>query len=71
MIKGIILTEQEKDSLVGKKYNQHSFYHPTQDLDDNWFISFQEINNTSNEDTIWVKNKPMAWIRLKEVTPIN
>ena len=71
MIKGIKLTVEEKDSLVGKLDHQNSFYHPIKDVEDNWFISFQEIYNTNNHDTMWVKDKPLEWIRLKPAIPIN
>ena len=34
-----IITELEKDILVGKKFETDSFFNPIQDLNDNWVIS--------------------------------
>ena len=34
-----IITEQQKDILVGKQFETDSFFNPIQDLNDNWIIS--------------------------------
>jgi len=51
-----LLTIEQKDSLLGVAYAPDSFYNPIQDLSDNWIISVEEIANTSNPDTLWVKD---------------
>jgi hypothetical protein len=34
-----ILTTDQKDILIGKTFEQDSFFNPIQDLNDNWVIS--------------------------------
>ena len=50
-----LLTIEQKDSLLGVSYAPDSFYNPIQDLTDNWIISVEEIANTINPYTQWVK----------------
>ena len=54
-----LLTEQQKDSLVGKWYMQDSYFNPIQDLNDNWIISTEEIVQCINPDCQWVKDLPL------------
>jgi hypothetical protein len=51
-----LLTEVQKDELVGVYYSADSIYNPIQDIDDNWIISVEEMIYTTNEDTMWVKD---------------
>jgi hypothetical protein len=51
-----LLTEVQKDELIGVYYSADSIYNPIQDIDDNWVISTEEMIYTTNEDTLWVKN---------------
>jgi hypothetical protein len=51
-----LLTEVQKDELVGVYYSADSIYNPIQDIDDNWVISTEEMLYTTNEDTLWVKD---------------
>jgi len=37
-----IITEQQKEILVGKTYDGVCYFNPIQDLNDNWIISEQE-----------------------------
>ena len=50
-----LLTEEEKDLLVGVFYSDDSIYNPIQDFYDDWVISLEEVNDTTNPDTMWVK----------------
>ena len=34
-----IITEQQKDILIGKTYDNVCFFNPIQDINDNWVIS--------------------------------
>ena len=34
-----LLTEVQKDELVGQLYTEDSYFNPIQDADDNWIIS--------------------------------
>lgn len=51
-----LLTIEQKDQLIGIWYAPDSYYNPIQDINDNWVISVEEIANTTNPDTLWVKN---------------
>ena len=55
MIQVGILTEEEKNQLVGKLYTTDCYFNPIQDLNDNWVISEEEIIQCDNE-YIWVKD---------------
>jgi hypothetical protein len=50
-----LLTKVQKDQLVGVYYSADSIYNPIQDINDNWIISVEEMQSTSNSDTMWVK----------------
>jgi hypothetical protein len=60
-----LLTELQKDELVGVYYSADSIYNPIQDIDDNWIISVEEIQATSNEDTMWVKDLDLIEYKAK------
>jgi DNA-binding MltR family transcriptional regulator len=51
-----LLTEVQKDELVGVYYSDDSIYNPIQDIDNNWVISTEEMIYTTNEETLWVKD---------------
>lgn len=63
-----LLTELQKDELNGVAYAPDSFYNPIQDLNDNWIISVEEIANTINPATEWVKDLPLT-IYIPKPTP--
>jgi hypothetical protein len=48
------LTEEQKDLLVGQKWDAETFFYPTLDADGNWFISREEVA-TLKEEFAWVK----------------
>ena len=41
-----LLTELQKDELVGQLYAPDSYFNPIQDVNDNWVISVEEIEQT-------------------------
>ena len=51
-----LLTEVQKDELVGVYYSDDSIYNPIQDIDNNWVISVEEMLYTTNPDALWVKD---------------
>jgi hypothetical protein len=63
-----VLTEVQKDELIGVSYAPDSFYNPIQDLNDNWIISVEEIADTINPATEWVKDLPLT-IYIPKPTP--
>ena len=51
-----LLTEVQKDELVGQLYTDDSYFNPIQDADDNWIISIEEMNFCTNVKFMWVKD---------------
>jgi hypothetical protein len=54
-----ILTEEQKDLLIGNMYADASYFYPIQDADENWIISTEEINYNVNSDFFWIKDLPL------------
>ena len=59
MIQVGLLTELQKDELVGVLYAPDSYFNPIQDINDNWVISQEEMYNNENELVAWVKDLPL------------
>jgi len=51
-----LLTETQKEQLVGQQYAPDSYFNPIQDANDNWIISLEEIEATDIE---WIKEIPL------------
>ena len=43
------ITTEQKDLLIGQKWNDEAFFNPLLDADDNWFISNEEVNGCTHE----------------------
>lgn len=54
-----LLTETQKDELIGQLYAPDSYFNPIQDADGNWIISTQEQEFCTNPDFLWVKDLPL------------
>lgn len=54
-----LLTEQQKDLLVGVEYEPSTYYNPIQDCNNDWIISTQEMEQTTNPDFEWIKSIPL------------
>ena len=54
-----LLTEKEKNALIGQLYMPESYFNPVQDADLNWFISVEEIDLCVNDNFMWVKDLPL------------
>ena len=54
------LTIEQKDTLVGQKWNEDAFFNPTLDADGNWFISVEEVNGCTHENGAfeWIHELP-------------
>jgi hypothetical protein len=53
-----LLTENQKDNLVGQLYDEDSYFNPIQDINDNWIISVEEMEFCVNPEFQWVKDLP-------------
>ena len=58
MIVGLLTIEQ-KNEIAAQQYAPDSYFNPIQDIDDNWVISTQEMDQCVNELYIWVKELPL------------
>jgi hypothetical protein len=54
-----LLTEIQKEELVGQWYMDDSYFNPIQDNDNNWVISVEEISQCVNPDFMWVVDLPL------------
>lgn len=59
MIQVGLLTEPQKDSLIGQLYDEDSYFNPIQDINDNWIISVEEMDFCVNPEFMWVKDLPL------------
>ena len=62
-----LLTELQKDKLVGQLYAPYSYYNPIQDFYDNWIISVEEMEQTITLEFMWVKDLPLILYTPKEI----
>lgn len=65
MIQVALLTETQKEQLVGQLYAPDSYFNPIQDIDNNWVISQEEMNGCVNEELMWVKDLPLIEYKAK------
>jgi hypothetical protein len=63
-----LLTEVQKDELVGQLYAPDSYFNPIQDANDNWIISIEEIENNVNPSFEWLQDLEMIIFIPKEYT---
>ena len=70
MIQVGLLTEAQKDSLVGQTYAEDSYFNPISDLNDNWIISKEEMNQCTNTVFLWVKDLPLITYEPKPSPPL-
>jgi len=54
-----LLTEEQKDLLVGQTYDGVQYFNSTQDAEGNWFISNEEVDNCTHQGvTEWIHDLP-------------
>jgi hypothetical protein len=54
-----IITQEEADLLRGQEYATASHYNPVIECTQNWVISIEEIQQTTNPEYLWVKDLPL------------
>jgi hypothetical protein len=52
------LTATQKNKLVGVEYIPNCSYNPIQDGSGVWIITSEEVEQTTNENYLWVKDLP-------------
>jgi hypothetical protein len=63
-----LLSEVQKDELVGQLFDEDSYFNPIQDAKDNWIISIEEIENNVNSKFEWLKDLEIIIYVPKEYT---
>lgn len=69
MIQVGLLTETQKDELVGQWYAPDSYFNPISDISENWVISQEEMSQCVNPDFMWVKDLPLIEYKPKPTPP--
>ena len=67
MIEVGILTEEQKDLLVGQEFMVDVYFNPIQDVNDNWVILNDTIGQCVNEEFMWVKDLELIPYEPKEI----
>jgi hypothetical protein len=50
-----LLTLEQKDQLLDRQYSMDCYFNPIQNVDDNWIISIEEMQDCTVEEFLWVK----------------
>jgi len=64
-----LLTELQKDELVGQWYAPDSYFNPILDNADQWIISVEEIEQCVNPNYLWVKDLDLILYEPKPTPP--
>ena len=51
-----LLTESQKNQLIGQQFSPDSYFNPIQDINNNWIISTQEMQDCIVQEFLWVKD---------------
>lgn len=69
-MKGVIIPDPS--IFEGKLQSNGIPYKPVKDINENWLISVEEVNNTIDEDLLFVKQlTPIDYERPQSLLPIN
>jgi hypothetical protein len=65
-----LLTLEQKETIEGQLYAPDSYFNPIQDINNNWVISTQEMDECIVEEFMWVKELPLIDYEPKPAPPI-
>jgi hypothetical protein len=54
-----LLTTEQKEKIIGQWYAPDSYFNPLEDINSNWIISVEEMEQCVNPDFLWVKDLPL------------
>jgi len=54
-----LLTLEQKNEIVGQLYSPDCYFNPIQDVNNNWIISTQEIEQCIVIEFMWVKESEL------------
>jgi hypothetical protein len=49
------ISNEQKDLLIGEKWNDEAFFNPTLDADNEWFVSIQEVYGCDKPEFKWLR----------------
>lgn len=49
------ISSEQKDLLIGEKWNDEAFFNPTLDADNEWFVSIQEVYGCYKPEFQWLR----------------
>ena len=58
-MKVVLLTEPEKNSLVGQLVQPNWYFNPVLDCNNDWIISTEEVENSIYPEHEWIKSMPL------------
>jgi hypothetical protein len=59
MQKVVILTLEQKESLVGQQIQPDWYFNPVLDCNENWIVTEPEIYESTNPTFDWLKSLPL------------
>ena len=65
-----LLTLEQKNEIAGQLYAPDSYFYPIQDINNDWVISTQEMDECVVEEFMWVKDLPLIDYEPKPTPPI-
>lgn len=66
-----LLSIEQKDLLINQEFVTDNIFNPIQDINDNWVISEEEVEQCTNEQFLWVKELPVIEYKPKEIKTFN
>ena len=63
---GVILTEAQKDLLVGQEAVPDWYYNPQQDINGDWFVGQVEVEITVKPEFMFLKSLAIVTITIPE-----
>jgi len=64
-----LLTLEQKNAIAGQLYAPDSYFNPIKDINNDWVISTQEMNDCVVEEFMWVKDLPQIDFEPKPTPP--
>jgi hypothetical protein len=65
-----LLTLEQKNEIAGQLYAEDSYFNPIQDINNDWVISTEEMEECVVEKFMWVKDLPLIDYEPKPTPPI-
>jgi hypothetical protein len=63
----ILLTQEQKQEIEGKKFMIDQYFLPIEDADENWALTVFEMEHCTNPDFQWVKQCPRIEYKPKPI----